>query len=97
MGLFTCFLLTSCALISLLYVWKFLNWVWFTPKSLENHLRRQGFAGNPYRLMTGDLKESAAILKNAKNQSMEFTNDIVSRVYPIFYAAFKNHGNLCLT
>ncbi|KAG6407096.1 hypothetical protein SASPL_130078 [Salvia splendens] len=90
---FTCSLLISCALISLLYVWKFLNWVWFTPKSLENHLRRQGFAGNPYRLMTGDLKDSAAIIKNAENQSMEFSNDIVSRVYPIFYAAFKNHGN----
>ncbi|KAG6407097.1 hypothetical protein SASPL_130079 [Salvia splendens] len=81
-----------CSYLTLVCL-EFLNWVWFTPKSLENHLRRQGFAGNPYRLMTGDLKDSAAIIKNAENQSMEFSNDIVSRVYPIFYAAFKNHGN----
>ncbi|KAG6404931.1 hypothetical protein SASPL_132508 [Salvia splendens] len=56
MELFTCSLLISCALVSLFYVWKFLNWVWFTPKSLENHLRRQGFAGNPYRLMTSKIR-----------------------------------------
>ncbi|XP_057792338.1 cytochrome P450 CYP72A219-like [Salvia miltiorrhiza] len=85
----------SCALASFLYVCKILNWVWFTPKSLETRLRRQGFAGNPYRLITGDLKEIGIIAKRAESKPINFDNDIVPRVYPIFHTAFQKYGEKC--
>ncbi|XP_047951483.1 cytochrome P450 CYP72A219-like [Salvia hispanica] len=92
MELFTCSILISCALVSILYIWRILNWVWFTPKSIERRLRSQGFTGNPYRMMTGDLKEIAVLAKNAQSRSMEFTNDIMPRVYFVFHRAFQKFG-----
>ncbi|PHT84555.1 hypothetical protein T459_12998 [Capsicum annuum] len=37
--------------------WRILNYVWFKPKKLEKCLRQQGFKGNCYKLLYGDMKE----------------------------------------
>ncbi|KAL3651330.1 hypothetical protein CASFOL_004332 [Castilleja foliolosa] len=82
----------SCALITLVYTLKALNWVWFTPKYLEKCLRQQGFKGNSYKAFFGDFKEIKMMIKEAKSKPMDFSNDIVPRVAPFIHQAVKNYG-----
>ena len=82
----------SIAVVALIYLWKFLDWVWFTPKKLEKILRQQGFKGNSYKLYYGDFKEIGRITGEALSKPMEFTNDIQPRATSIYHQAAKNHG-----
>ncbi|XP_042008666.1 cytochrome P450 72A225-like [Salvia splendens] len=82
----------SIAFVALIYLWNFLDWVWFTPKKLEKILRQQGFKGNSYKLYYGDFKEIGRITGEALSKPMEFTNDIQPRATSIFHQATKNHG-----
>ncbi|KAL8512589.1 hypothetical protein ACS0TY_018906 [Phlomoides rotata] len=84
-----------CCFVILYYTWKILNWVWFRPKKLEKRLRKQGFTGNSYNLFFGDMKEMSSMIKEAKSKPMNFSNDIVPRVLPIFHKALKNYGENC--
>ncbi|KAF5814705.1 putative secologanin synthase [Helianthus annuus] len=43
--------------------WKLLNWAWLNPKKLEKSLREQGYKGNSYKLLKGDLIELATMVK----------------------------------
>ena len=82
----------SCAVVALIYLWKVLDWVWFTPKKLEKILRQQGFKGNSYKLFYGDFKEIGKITGEALSKPMEFTNDIAHRATPIVHHATKTYG-----
>ncbi|GFP87904.1 cytochrome p450 cyp72a219 [Phtheirospermum japonicum] len=82
----------SCAVITLVYAWKALNWVWFMPRYLEKCLRQQGFKGNSYRAFFGDFKEMKMMINKAKSKPIDFTNDIVPRVVPFIHQAIKDHG-----
>lgn len=73
--------------------WRFLNWIWLTPKKLEKCLREQGFAGNPYRLYSGDLNDVVAMEEEAKSKPMNFSHDIVPRVIPSMHHTIKKYGN----
>ncbi|GLT55076.1 hypothetical protein SLA2020_282270 [Shorea laevis] len=57
------FILVAITIVTV--AWRILNWVWVRPKYLERRLREQGFAGNPYRIFFGDLKESSMMSKQA--------------------------------
>ncbi|KAL2497007.1 Cytochrome [Forsythia ovata] len=81
-----------CAVVLLVYVWKILNWVWFMPKELEKCLRRQGFSGNSYKLLFGDLKDLEMMEIKAKSKPINFSNDIVPRVMPFINKSVKNYG-----
>ncbi|XP_047952149.1 cytochrome P450 72A225-like [Salvia hispanica] len=83
----------SCAVVALIYLWKVLDWVWFTPKKLEKILRQQGFKGNSYKLFYGDFKEIGKITGEALSKPMEFTNDIAHRATPIVHHATKTYGD----
>ncbi|KAL4034649.1 hypothetical protein IC575_003311 [Cucumis melo] len=72
--------------------WRFLNWIWLTPKKLEKCLREQGFAGNPYRLYSGDLNDVVAMEEEAKSKPMNFSHDIVPRVIPSMHHTIKKYG-----
>lgn len=85
-----------CDVVLLIYVWKILNWVWFNPKKLEKCLRQQGFNGNSYRLLFGDLKELEMMAKKAKSKPINFSNDIVPRVIPFINNSVKNYGKNAL-
>ncbi|KAL3651332.1 hypothetical protein CASFOL_004334 [Castilleja foliolosa] len=82
----------SCAVITLVYTWKAMNWVWFTPKYLEKCLQQQGFKGNSYRAFFGDFKEMKMMIKASKSKPMDFSNDIAPRVVPFIHQAIKDHG-----
>ncbi|KAL4577850.1 hypothetical protein LXL04_013964 [Taraxacum kok-saghyz] len=46
----------SCALAVVLCAWQVVNILWVKPKKLEKYLRNQGFNGNKYRFLYGDMK-----------------------------------------
>jgi len=78
--------------------WRILNWLWVTPKYLERRLREQGLAGNSYRLLSGDLKDSSLMSKQAISKPITFSDDISPRVLPFVHHTVKTYGtstNFC--
>ncbi|KAL1821355.1 hypothetical protein ACET3Z_016224 [Daucus carota] len=72
--------------------WRLLNWIWIRPKKLEKILRNQGFKGNPYRLLYGDVKELAAARKEARSKPISLSDDIIPRATPTVFTAISKHG-----
>ncbi|PPR89004.1 hypothetical protein GOBAR_AA31689 [Gossypium barbadense] len=60
--------LVSLLVVGLLMIWgwRTLNWVWLAPKRLERCLRQQGFAGNTYRFLSGDIKQLSTMGRQTK-------------------------------
>lgn len=69
-----------------LWTWRFYNWAWVTPKRIEKVLREQGFDGNPYRFLVGDLKE-------AHSKSIGIDDYTIPRVYPIVHKSIQKYGH----
>ncbi|KAL1560581.1 unspecific monooxygenase [Salvia divinorum] len=81
-----------CVVVSSIYAWKFLNWAWFTPKKLEKSLRQQGFIGNPYKFLLGDLNEITKMEKEALSKPISFSDDFLPRIMPFVHKTLTNHG-----
>nr|WHM27863.1 SLS2 [Gentiana crassicaulis] len=90
-------LVASCLALVLGWVWRILDWAWFTPKKIEKHLREQGFNGNPYRLLVGDVNENAEMLKEAMSKPMPFNNDVFPRVMPHIHHTIQKYGKKSFT
>ncbi|XP_062169031.1 cytochrome P450 CYP72A219-like [Alnus glutinosa] len=75
--------------------WRILNWLWVTPKYLERRLREQGLAGNSYRLLFGDMKDSSLMSKQAISKPITLSDDISPRVVPFFHHTVKTYGKNC--
>ncbi|KAK1393365.1 hypothetical protein POM88_012421 [Heracleum sosnowskyi] len=43
---------TTAVVAATTVLWRVLNWVWLRPKNFEKHLRKQGFNGNSYRILS---------------------------------------------
>ncbi|KAF5794075.1 putative secologanin synthase [Helianthus annuus] len=69
-------------LVILRWGWKLLNWVWLKPKKLEKWLRDEGYKGNPYKLLMGDMIEFATTLKEGRLKASPITHDITSYTLP---------------
>ncbi|XP_075499503.1 cytochrome P450 CYP72A219-like [Primulina tabacum] len=88
------FTLVVCfASVVLLYAWKVVDTWWIRPKSIEKLLRQQGFRGNSYRFMLGDLKELAAMHRQAKSKPIAFDDDIKLRIMPFLIKTLSKYGN----
>ncbi|KAK9077433.1 hypothetical protein SSX86_005770 [Deinandra increscens subsp. villosa] len=72
--------------------WKILNWAWLKPKKLEKSLREQGYKGNSYRLLKGDVIELARMMKEARSTPMPVSHDIISHVMPFEHYIFNKYG-----
>ncbi|TYI41808.1 hypothetical protein ES332_A01G051900v1 [Gossypium tomentosum] len=70
--------LVSLLVVGLLMIWgwRTLNWVWLAPKRLERCLRQQGFAGNTYRFLSGDIKQLSTMGRQTKAKPMPLSDDI---------------------
>ena len=81
-------------LIMLLIFWaaRTVNWVWLNPKRIERCLRKQGFNGNPYRLLYGDTKEIGSMIKAANSKPIKLSDDILPRVLPFQLHLIKTYG-----
>ncbi|XP_070038046.1 cytochrome P450 CYP72A219-like [Nicotiana tomentosiformis] len=78
------------------WAWKILNWVWFKPKELEKCLRQQGFKGNSYRFLFGDVNEMMKMGKEALSKPIDFSHDIWPRVMPFLHKTITTYGKNCL-
>ncbi|KAK1416131.1 hypothetical protein QVD17_31919 [Tagetes erecta] len=72
--------------------WKLLNWSWFTPKKLEKWLKNEGYKGNSYKFLMGDMIELATILKQGKSKPMPLTHDITSYALPFDHHIISKYG-----
>lgn len=92
----SCGTVVAAAVVVALVVlaWSVLNWVWVRPRRLEKLLREQGLKGNSYRLLFGDMKELAAMAKEAKSKPISLSDDIVPRVLPLFHKLVTAYGTL---
>ncbi|EOY13624.1 Cytochrome P450, family 72, subfamily A, polypeptide 15, putative [Theobroma cacao] len=72
--------------------WRILDWVWLKPKRLERCLRKQGLRGNSYRFLSGDIKESSDMSKQARSKPMPLSDDIAQYVSPFLHQTVKNYG-----
>lgn len=72
--------------------WTALNWVWFRPRRLERILRQQGLSGNSYRFLSGDLNDSAKMLRDAKSRPSSLSDDVKTRVVPFFQHVVQTYG-----
>ncbi|XP_017980356.1 PREDICTED: cytochrome P450 72A15 [Theobroma cacao] len=76
----------------LIWGWRIVDWVWVKPKRLERCLRQQGLTGNSYRFLSGDIKESFAMSRQARSQPMPLGDDITQYVGPFLHQTVKNYG-----
>ncbi|TXG68827.1 hypothetical protein EZV62_003762 [Acer yangbiense] len=63
------------------------EWVWLKPKKVEKWLRQQGFSGNSYRFLHGDMKDMSAMRKQATAKPISSADshhhhNIVPRILP---------------
>ena len=73
--------------------WKVLNWVWLKPKKLEKWLRDEGYKGNSYKLLMGDIIELATMVNEAKKDPIPITHDIVPYILPFDHKIISKYGN----
>ncbi|XP_073157610.1 cytochrome P450 CYP72A219-like [Henckelia pumila] len=72
---------------------RVLHWVWFKPKRLEKFLRKQGFNGNQYRFLLGDMKDFIRAMKQEQPKSIDFSNDdISSHILPYYHQIIAKYG-----
>ncbi|EPS61172.1 hypothetical protein M569_13627, partial [Genlisea aurea] len=83
----------SLAIVVVFYVFRFLNYAYFQPKKLDKLLRRNGFRGNEYKFLHGDLKEIAKATKAGAGKPVNFEDDFKPRVYGFFLKTINAHGN----
>ncbi|XP_031098444.1 cytochrome P450 CYP72A219-like [Ipomoea triloba] len=89
-------LLGACVLVGLLAsAWGVLGWVWFKPKKLEKLLKRQGLKGNPYRILSGDMKELVKMRIDALSKPMSLSDNIAPRLIPYFVHLADKYGKNC--
>ncbi|XP_022877289.1 cytochrome P450 CYP72A219-like [Olea europaea var. sylvestris] len=81
-----------CAFVLLIYTWRLLNWVWFTPKKMEKLLRKQGLKGNSYRFLCGDLKDLTSMIQKANSKPINLSDDIKPRVIPLILKTLQEYG-----
>ncbi|KAK2970525.1 hypothetical protein RJ640_020509 [Escallonia rubra] len=70
---------------------KLVNWVWLRPKKLEKSLRDHGLAGNPYRLLIGDLGEYSAFANHTKSKTISLSDDIAPHVLPYVHHVIQKY------
>ncbi|KAI3704427.1 hypothetical protein L1987_74647 [Smallanthus sonchifolius] len=89
----------TCAIVVVLCAWKMINIVWLRPKMLEKILKNQGFNGNKYKLLYGDMKELSVMFQQSKSKSkskhinIDDGDEVLSHVLPFPHHSKQKHGN----
>lgn len=85
-------LLTIVVVGSIIWSFKFVNWVWLKPKKLEKVLREQGLKGNPYRLLIGDMKDLATTTNKEQRRSIRLSDHLPPHTLPYYHQAIAKFG-----
>ncbi|XP_019158875.1 PREDICTED: cytochrome P450 CYP72A219-like [Ipomoea nil] len=89
-------LLGVCVSVGLLaFAWRVLGWVWFKPKKLEKCLKQLGLKGNPYRILSGDMKELVKMASDAISKPMTLSDNVAPRVIPYYAHLADKYGKNC--
>ncbi|GJV97011.1 retrovirus-related pol polyprotein from transposon TNT 1-94 [Tanacetum coccineum] len=90
--------ITIAVVVVLKLGWKLLNWAWLMPKKLEKMLREQGYKGNSYKPITGDIMELAKVAKEARSKPMSIiSHDISQPVFTYERHIFNKYGSFIYT
>lgn len=74
------------------------NRLWWRPKKIEKCLKEQGFQGNSYNSIHGDLPEITRLTQLALSKPFSsLSHDIISRIMPFFHQTIQKYGMLLLT
>ncbi|XP_060201191.1 cytochrome P450 CYP72A219-like [Lycium barbarum] len=88
---------SSAIIFVLRWAWRILNYVWIKPKKLEKRLRQQGFKGNSYKFLFGDMKEMKKMGEEARSKPINFSHDMIwPRVSPFIHKTIINYGKNCI-
>ncbi|KAK7244046.1 hypothetical protein RIF29_38864 [Crotalaria pallida] len=79
-------------ILTVIWGWRMLNWLWLRPKKLERLLGEQGLQCNPYRILVGDLKEILKSRKETESKPMTLSDDIVPYVSSYLQQSVNTHG-----
>ncbi|KAK4398163.1 cytochrome [Sesamum angolense] len=82
----------SLAFVVLICAWRVVKWGYMRPKRLEKLVRKQGFNGNSYRMVYGDLKEVLKMVKEAKSNPINLHDDIKPRILPFYTKTIQTYG-----
>ncbi|CAH1424261.1 unnamed protein product [Lactuca virosa] len=83
----------SCVIAVVLCAWQLVNILWVRPKKLEMHLRNQGFKGNKYRLLYGDMKELSMMFQESRSKPISLDDDdgVLARVTAFSLHSLQKH------
>ncbi|PWA80894.1 11-oxo-beta-amyrin 30-oxidase [Artemisia annua] len=89
----------SIAIAIVLCLWNLVNLVWVTPKRLEKHLRNQGFKGNKYKLLFGDMKELSMTFRQSKSKHINIDNEdeVLPHIVAFTHQSLQKHGRNFIT
>ncbi|KAD5317113.1 hypothetical protein E3N88_17059 [Mikania micrantha] len=88
---------TAVAIVTLVYAWRFFDWVWLTPKKTEKRLRDQGLKGTSYTFLYGDINEIMKSTTESYVEPINLNDDIVPRVLSFAHRVVTTHGKNCFT
>ncbi|XP_047328070.1 cytochrome P450 CYP72A219-like [Impatiens glandulifera] len=86
------YVLAAAAVIAAAAAWWGWRIVWLKPKRMEKHLKCQGYVGNPYKVLFGDLKDFSALNKHARSTPISFSDDILPRAAPFLHKSINTFG-----
>lgn len=84
--------ITIVIAVILRWGWKVLNWAWLKPKKLEKWMRDQGYKGNSYNLLIGDMKQLVKMVNESRSKPLPITHDITSYVLPFDHHIITKYG-----
>ncbi|KAI7724657.1 hypothetical protein M8C21_006391 [Ambrosia artemisiifolia] len=89
----------SCAIVVTLCVWKMVNIVWVRPKRLEKYLRNQGFNGNKYKLLYGDMKELSMMIQKSKSKhiNIDEEDEVLPHIAAFNHQSLQKYGRSFIT
>ncbi|WOH03060.1 hypothetical protein DCAR_0522451 [Daucus carota subsp. sativus] len=83
----------SIAVITVIGIfYRVLNWVWLRPRKLEKYLKEQGFKGNAYRLVLGDMGEYASMIKQEQPRQIKFSENVSLHALPYAHHIINKFG-----
>ncbi|XP_071715257.1 cytochrome P450 734A1-like [Rutidosis leptorrhynchoides] len=79
-------------LVSLVAVLKVFMVLWWKPKKIEEHFKKQGIKGPPYCFLIGNAKEIVNLMMEASSKPMPFSHNILPRVLSFYHQWKKIYG-----
>lgn len=71
---------------------KVINKVWLKPKKLEKYLKAQGFKGNPYRILLGDMGDYVRVTKAEQPKQINLSGDVSQHALPYIHYIVQKYG-----